>query len=559
MTVDLRQYCQRRKAALLAERAPYEPAWREAADYADPYAGKFLSSDFDTSQKLPSRKRIINSSVAKFLRTMDAGFMGGHTSKARPWFRLGVSDPALSDSEEIKVWLDDETQAIRDTLARSNFYTALPKLYHARHLFGVAAMACEEDDQDVVRFYVRATGTYAVGVDYRGRCSAFWYRFRWTAEQIVDHFGADNIPDAVRSAHDAKRIDEKFTVESLIEKNPDYKRGSHKAEERKFRQVYWVDGGQGAAHGVLDVTGFDQMPILTPRWLVDGNDIYGPSPTLDCIGDMKQLQHQEGENIYLTDMIARPPMAIPDTMRNKAASLAPGSRVYLTMDQVGTKVEPLYVPDSRAKQEVRLDIDALEKRIGEHFYADLFRMLDFLDDRQRTATEISARQEEKVAMLGPALETLTDELLDPVIEFVFAARAARGLQRPLPEMLDGVELKVEYTSILAQAQKAVGINSIERVLQVAGAVVQLTQDPSSLDKLNGDAIIEITNDFTGAPARIINSDDAVAAKRQQRAQQQQMQQMAAMAPAMKQGAEAMKTAGETVPQEGSALASVMGG
>ena len=559
MTAELRQHCQRRKAALLAERAPYESAWREVADYGDPYAGKYLTSDFEVSQRLPSRRNIINSTISRSLRTMDAGFVGGHTSKSRPWFRLGVSDPALLDNEEIKVWLDDETQAIRDTLARSNFYTALSKLYHSRHLFGIGAIAVEEDDDDVVRFYVRPIGTYAVGVDHRGRCNAFWYRFRWTAENIVAVFGEDGLPEAVRSAKAGGRPDQKFQIESLIEKNPDYKRGSHVEGQRKYRQIYWIDGGQSDSYGVLGTNGYDYMPTLTPRWLVDGNDVYGPSPALDCVGDLKQLQHQEGDKIYLSDMIVRPPVGVPDTMRNKAASLAPGSRTYLTMDQVGTKVGPLYVPDARAKNEIRLDIDALEKRIGEHFYADLFRMLDFLDDRQRTATEISARQEEKAAMLGPSLETLTDELLDPVIEIVFAVRAARGLQRRLPEALDGVALKVEYTSILAQAQKAVGINSIERVLQIAGGLVSVTQDPSVMDKLNSDAIIEITNDFTGAPARIVNSDDAVAAKRQQRAQQQQMQQMAALAPAAKQGMDAMRTAAETVPQDGSALAGLMGG
>ena len=95
MTVKLRQHCQRRKAALLAERQPYESDWKAVAEWADPYAGKHLFTDFNDKQKLPSRAKILNSAVAKALRTMDAGFMGGHTSKSRPWSRLGVSDPTL--------------------------------------------------------------------------------------------------------------------------------------------------------------------------------------------------------------------------------------------------------------------------------------------------------------------------------------------------------------------------------------------------------------------------------------------------------------------------------
>lgn len=557
MTPEMRKHCMARKAALLSERQPFESEWREVSEWVDPYAGKHLFSVFTDKQKLPSRKRIINSAVVKALRTMDAGFMGGHTSKARPWFKLGTSDPSLADNDDVKQWLDDETQAIRDTLARSNFYTSLPKLYHARHLFGVGAMACDADDEDVVRFYVRAIGTYAMGVDHRGRCSAFWYTFRRTAEQLAGEFGEDNLPRKVKNALRDNKRDDKFTIESLIEKNPDFKRGSRVAEKRTFRQTYWIEGVNDD-EGCLDTTGFDRMPVLTPRWLVDGNDVYGPSPTLDCLGDIKQLQHQEGESLYLTDMISRPPMGLPAAMRNGSASLAPGSRTYITADQVGTQAAPLYTADARAKSEIRLDIERVEQRIGEHFFADLFRMLDFLDDRQRTAFEIGERKEEKVAMLGPALESLTDELLDPVIEIVYYERQDRGLQKPMPEVLNGVELKVEYTSMLAQAAKAIGISTVERVLALAGNGFASTQDAAWLDKIDPTATVEIVHEMAGAPARMLVSDETAAAKAQGRAQQQQMAQMAAMAPAMKQGAEAIKTAGEAQPQEGSALESLAG-
>ena len=156
-------------------------------------------------------------------------------------------------------------------------------------------------------------------------------------------------------------------------------------------------------------------------------------------------------------------------------------------------------------------------------------------------------------MLGPSLETLTDELLDPTIEIVYAERLRRGLVKPAPEALNNMPIKVEYTSILAQAQKAAGTGTIERVIGFVANIAAAQQSPEAFDNLNIDAAIEAVHDAQGAPARMLRSDDEIAAIRANRAQQQRVAQAAAMAPALKQGAEAIKTAGEAVPEDGSAL------
>ena len=91
MDAERRKWCQTRREALLAIRQPYEADWKLVADYVDPYAGRYLRQQDTGPRKLPSRSKIINSVASKALRTMDAGFMGGHTSKARPWFRRSMA------------------------------------------------------------------------------------------------------------------------------------------------------------------------------------------------------------------------------------------------------------------------------------------------------------------------------------------------------------------------------------------------------------------------------------------------------------------------------------
>lgn len=546
---------------MLARRRPHEATWQRVGDYLDPFAAQYLRQTTGSNHErpLPSRSKIINSAAVGAVATMDAGFMGGHTSKARPWFRLGVSDPVLGELAEVKAWLDDCTQAIRDTLARSNFYTALPVFYHDRHLFGVAALSCEEDPTDVIRFYVRPCGTYAVSIGARGRADALWYSYEASASDLVDRFGdSTGLPADVRARASGGSADKMHVVNVLVEANPKAKRGAVNSKERPFRVVQWLEGTAEAGHGCLYEEGVYEFPTFVGRWNATGNLPYCPSPAINALGDIAQLQYLESEKLRLIDLISKPPLAAPEHLRNKGASLTPGSMVYVTPLQTQQQVTPIYTPSHGALQQVMAEIATVENRVKAAFFADLFRMLDYLDDRQRTAYEISERKEEKIAMLGPQLESLTDEVLDPVIERVYAILDRLGRLPMPPDALNNIEVKVEYTSMLAQSQKAAGTGTIERVLGIAANMAVAAQDPTAWDKIDMDQVLDEVHAQQGAPARILRSDADVAQMRSARQQQQQMQQMAAMAPALKQGAEALKVAGQAKAEQGSMLDSLAG-
>mgnify|MGYP002756332579 CR=1 FL=1 len=88
-------------------------------------------------------------------------------------------------------------------------------------------------------------------------------------------------------------------------------------------------------------------------------------------------------------------------------------------------------------------------------------------------------------MLGPVLERLQNELIDPLIALTFAAIDEAGLVPPPPDELQGQPLNVVLLSILAQAQKAVGVNSIDRFVAAGSSVSQVK--PEGLDVFDADA------------------------------------------------------------------------
>lgn len=555
-TFKLRQHCARRRGALKAYREEWMPDWQQVSDYVDPARGEF-SSGVPTPRKKRSRAKIINSTATKCVRVAVAGMSSHMTSKSRPWFKLETPDPKMQERFDVRVWLDDVTEILTGILAKSNFYKAMPVVYTEDLMFGVAVMLLMPNDDEVIRFHTLTVGTYAIGLDKDGRVDSLWREYRKSARDLKKLYGEENLPLNVRQALKGQ-ADQKFLVQSLFELNPDSEPGIgplgvQRADKRPWREVVWMDGSSGEKHGVLDIAGHYEAPFVAIRWNPVGDDVYSNCPCIDTLGDIKQLQYLEGQKLKLIDMIADPALSMPDVMRTLGGgSLIPGRKTYLPQTQAGVKVEPIYVPEREALRSVMEEIAVVTNRIEEaHFYR-LFMMMEALGDQTgRTATEIAERKDEKAGVLGPTLESVTDEGLDPIIISTYMKADRAGRIPPPPDVLDKVPLKIEYTSILAQAMKAAGTMGIERLIMFVANAVKASGNPALFDKIDFDQSVDEYADRVGSPATLVRDDDAVADIRAARAGKERQAQMLQAAKPVADAANAIKTLGEAVPQDGS--------
>ena len=554
---ELHAHCRRRKTALKDAQNDWTPLWRQVSEYIDPTRGRFYGDQDDKPRKR-NWSKIINSTATDALGVMAAGMMSHMTPKAQPWFKVTTPDPATAELFGVRVWLDDVANRIRDTLASSNFYKAMPVVYAEDGLFGTAPLLILEDNREVVRFYSLTAGNYAVGLDDQGRVDSLWRRYSKTARQLEQRYGKDRLPPTVRETLD-KNGDQVFWVESLIEPNPNARPGIgplglQAPQYRPYREVVWMDGVANGQNGVIDIGGHYEGPFVVARWNPVAEDIYSSCPAINCLGDVKQLQYLEGEKLRLMEQMSDPTLGVPEGLRRSGgARLRKGGQVYLPQDVANDKIAPLYTPDARGLAQIREEIATVEQRIQRAFFYQLFLMLESIGDQTgRTATEIVTRKEEKAAVLAPTLESITDEVLDPAIVRVFRLLERAGRIPEAPPALANVPLKIEYTSMLAQAAKATAVGSIERTITFVAQVAQSTGDPTVMDKLDTDQAVDEYAAAVGGPASIIRSDEAVAGMRAARAQQQRQQQLAAAAQPLKDATQAIKTASEAVPEEGSA-------
>ena len=511
---------------LKSERASWWSHWQEISAYLLPRSGRFFVQDRDKGWR--RHNNIYDNTGTRALRVLGAGMMAGATSPARPWFRLSTGDPALNKYQPVKLWLDDVTKMMQTVFQKSNTYRALHQIYEELGAFGTGANIILPDYNSIIHNYPLTTGEFCISTDYQGRVCTLYREFEKTVSEVVKEFGYKNCSTTVQNMFDRGSLDQWVRLIHAIEPRADRDIRLKDAKNMAYGSYYFEVGGRPDKY--LRESGYKEFPAVCPRWSTVGGDIYGGSPGMEALGDVKQLQHEQLRKAQGIDYKTKPPLQVPSSMKNRDVETLPGGISFVDSASPQGGIRTAFDVNIDLSHLLQ-DIQDVRERIRGAFYADLFLMLANATDTRMTATEVAERHEEKLLMLGPVLERLHNELLDPLIEVTFNRMLEAGVLPPPPQELQGMELNVEFVSMLAQAQRAIGTNSVDRYVNSLGAVASFK--PDVLDKFDSDAWADAYSDMLGVDPNMIVGNDKVAIIRKQRAElaaaqmkQDQMQQNA---------------------------------
>lgn len=535
---QLRRQSQGRMEAMRGYRLSWWAHWASLAEVYLPRRYRWFVTPNQYNRGSQINTSIIDETGVIAARTCSAGMMSGLTSPTRPWFRLGFHDYSVPDFGPVRVWLDDVEKRMTRVFAESNFYQSLGVLYHDNVVFGSSAMIIYEDAADVIRCYNPYLGEFFFGASARLDIDSLAREFVLTIQQAYEMFGLDNLSESTQQAFRSggPALEREIVICHLVEPNfPMYEGNVVSMSVPKsfpYREIYW----EQATAGIIQARGFMDRPFVAGRWDTTSNDPYGRSPGMDALPAVRQLQVQQRRKAEAIDKMVRPPMLGSVSMKNEPASILPGAITYATDIGPNAGFRPAFQIPNIPLTEMVEDIGEVQNRVKTIFFVDLFMMISQLDT-VRTATEIDARREEKLIQLGPVIERFENEVLDPIIDRVFAIMTRRGLIPPPPQEIQGMALKVEYVSMLAEAQRAASTTSLERLLAFAGTLVGV--DQNILDNINLDEAVDEYADLLGVSPRVIRPMKEVLAIRAQKARALQAQQQAAAAAQMAESAKTM--------------------
>jgi hypothetical protein len=564
----------RRLSRMQEERRPFETPWRNCADYILPERPSgFLSSAHEDDDELESHANILDGSAYQSVENAKAGLLQGMASPERPWFQYGVDVPSIAADDDVRTWLEAFRDAALGICDKSNWYTSLSELFRDELVFGTAALGMYEDDKKVIRCEVYPIGSFYLGQNPMGQVDTFARIFHLPVRRVAEMYGAENLTQGSRNLL-ARAPETKIELAHMILRNVDGDVAAFWPENLPWSDVVFETGGMstGASrqspqytgvnssaedtNKLLSLSGYHEFPIMAVRWTRNPEHVYACSwPARIALPDIVTLQDMEQDTLNALKKGVDPPLVGGPELKGNPISLVSGDvSIDPSMD---------YNSRVRAIHEVHYQVDPVEAkadrirdRISRAFYEHIFLML-LGDNRAQpsTALEVQERVQEKLSILGPTMERHSFDFFDPSLDrlaniMIRRSQAAwdrgeDGVAPVPPDILRDVEWRPQYISEIAQAQKLVGVNSLERHWSFIAGVAQI--DPEVVDVFDSDFAARRHASSLGLAADTSRDEETVMARRQARAEAMARQQQMEAAPAV---ARAARDLSETPVEDG---------
>jgi hypothetical protein len=419
--------CELRVAAARASerRAPWERLWRDCYAYAMPLRGYGLAAEFEPASR--AAERMFDGTAADAVEQLSASLLAHLTPPWSRWFGLrpGQAIAQSPAAGALAERLDGIADLVQGHFDRSNFAVEMHQCF--LDLATVGALSA-------FRFAAVPASEVLIEDDQLGGIGRIFRRSRLTPAGLLKAFpGAAAVAPALEKA-----------AESGIAKLTLVEAVSPRAGQVDYA-AFLAQPLDGVPDGLLAEGRFEHSPFIVFRWLKGAGEIYGRSPVMTALPDIKTANKVvelilKNASIAVTGIW----LADDDGVLNPAnIRLTPGSIIPKAPGSAG--LTPLQAPGRFDVSE--LVLADLRARIRHTLLVD---RLAPVDGPRMTATEVAERSSETARLLGAVYGRLQGELLTPLLVRALGILRRRGEIGEIT--LDGRLVELQWRSPLARAQ-----------------------------------------------------------------------------------------------------------
>lgn len=415
-------------------RTPWEGHWRECFEFSLPHREAAIVAGQPGEKK---GTRLFDGTAPDAVDQLAASLLAEVTPPWSRWFDFKpgkeAPDEALAQMDEL---LGRAASILQGHFDRSNFAVEMHQCFLDLVTAGTACLMFEEaplGEPSAFRFTAVPLSQVVFEESLSGRLDTTFRRAELTLGQFRERYPDTPLSDADA---DVENNPEARTI-AVIEAVLPSARGFSYVAVRETGDV------QGGAPLVLKTGTFRSSPFINFRWLKAPGEIYGRSPVMKALPDIKTA-NKVVELVLKNASIAVTGIwqADDDGVLNPATiKLEPGTIIPKAVGSAG--LTPL-----KPANDMNLSSIVLEQMRERIRHALLVDMLGQPNTPNMTATEVVQRSLEMSRLLGATYGRLQSELLTPL-----AMRAVAILQRrgEIAQFeIDGRVVELVYTSPLAR-------------------------------------------------------------------------------------------------------------
>lgn len=497
-------------------RTPFERDWQRINKLIYPLGTGFGG---DTALGASSHEAVLDNTAELASELLAAALHGMLTNPATKWFAIRAQNDKLNENERVAVWLE-QVAGIMYSVFNSPRLNFAPQ-QHEKNMdlvnYGTGCMFIAEKNGEWPIFQTRALSEIYLGEDGEGRVDKVDRWFKLSAEQAVSKFKGnpgDKVAEFAASDDPKKRAHE---FEFIHCTGPRTERDPGKGDNLNmpFMSAYVnVDEKH-----LISESGYPEWPWTTPRWTKRAREPYGRGCGHKAMRDTSMLQRSMKVQIRGVEKLVDPPLQVPDDGVFGSIRMTSAAINHVRADLLqypGGGIRPI---STGARPDIGEDfMGGSRERIERSFYNHLLQMMR---DPRMTATQVIQIAEETLRVLGPMLGRMQSEDLGPMVDRVFAILQRAGAFPPPPPELDNQELKVEYVSPVAKAQRLSEARGVTQTLEVMAPIIQA--DPTVLDNVENDLTFRHVAELFDWPMDTLRAADRVIEIRKGRAEAAQQE------------------------------------
>lgn len=518
-----------RYSHLKSERANWESLWEECARYGNPRRLGFVG------KRTPGERRnqqIYNPIGIACVQTLAAALHGWTMNPASKWMSLRLLDDELNDQDEAKQWLDTVTDRILRALAspQTAFNVHANQILEDMSSIGTAAMYIGQKKTGPLYVRSRTVAEVMIAENNYGAVDTVICQTDYTVRQAMMTWGA-KCSDKIRKYWDDGKYDITFPVAHMVKPRDEFDPGEGKGTPKNmpWSVVYF----EPQAEHLLEETGSEEMPYVVPRWWVAAGEIYGRSPFMTALPQVKVANAAQKTILEAAEKAINPALQIPHDGVVSPVRTAPGGQTYVR----GKDRQIMPMPTSNSLPFAAEWLQAVNNEIRTTMFVD---QVQFVGDFKMTATEVMQRSVERMRLLGPVLGRLENEFLNPLITRVFGIMMRSGSLPKPPDSIQGADMRVEYVSPLAKAQKSQNLQSLAMAMQVLAPFAQVNPQavfaPVDMSKLTKDVF-----EWAGVDSGILHNTQDEQQNLAQGNQQKMLMQLLPMLQGAAHGGKALQS------------------